>query len=908
MTLISAPAGFGKTACLAEWLSSVPYPIAWIALDENDQDPGRFFSTLAATLQATGSTPRPEYFSNIDQIARILRAGQIPPSKAIASALIADILASPGRILLVLDDFHHIQDRFILEVFEILLSNLFQSSMPQPLHLVLSSREDPPIPLARLRANNRLIEIRAEDLRFSPVEAAQLLNEIMGLSLNNQDITTLQDRTEGWPAGLQLAGLSLRGYSDPSSFVRSLSGSQRFILNYLTEEVLNRQSEEMKQFLLETAILDRLCGDLCNAVTLRKDSQLVLEQMVASNLFLVPLDETQHWYRYHHLFADLLRNRGTILIPEKVADLHLHAAGWFEQAARSAGTSGDRAALISAGIRHALAAEDYATAVRFIETYALDMLNQWYARTIEEWLQALPAPWRMKSPMTSLAFARMYLMRGDFFQAVPYLERLKEIFASQSVDQSSEITPALQAEWLAMQSTLLLAQNQPGAALQMATQALNIAPLDNPRVLCQVHLSIANTYRQMNDTARAEEAFQRLIQLGRAASDPVTELWGVSALALMMIEQGRLNRGYDLAFHGAEQMENSGLMSPICAGIYGEIGQIAFHWHHLDQTEHFLRKSAELSALVGFSDSEIYYTVSRSRLALLRGDIEGAAQEIQQAATKMRADSPAIIREEVITQQITILLAQGEFSAAEQLFLQEMALLQGNYAYPQLSSEQDIPYQQGLLFLTGLRLLLFRARHKESPSSVLITDDATAWSALAGTLLSIFRKRNYVPLILQTLILQAQYHAATQRTDAALADLDAALNLAEPEGYLSDFVIEGAPMAELLSAAFQRSRTGSARAEYIKKILELFPGVWSTKGDRTPNEQTSSPPVLVEPLTPRELEVLRLVAQGQTYDEIADQLVVSINTIRTHIKALYRKLDAGNRTEAIQIARDRQLL
>ncbi len=536
------------------------------------------------------------------------------------------------------------------------------------------------------------------------------------------------------------------------------------------------------------------------------------------------------------------------------------------------------------------------------------MLNQWYARTIEEWLQALPAPWRMKSPMTSLAFARMYLMRGEFFQAVPYLERLKEIFASQPDGQSSEITPALQAEWMAMQSALLLGQGQPAAALQMATQALNIVPHDNPRVLCQIHLSIANTYRQMNDTSRAEEAFQRLIQLGRAASDPVTELWGVSALALMMIEQGRLHRGHELALHGAEQMENSGLMSPICAGIYGEIGQIAFHWHHLDQTEHFLRKSAELSALVGFSDSEIYYAVSCSRLALLRGDIEGAVQEIQQAATKMRADSPAIIREEVITQQITIYLAQGGFSTAEQLFLQEMALIQGNYAYPQLSPEQDIPYQQGLLFLTGLRLLLFRARHKGTSSSVPLADISAAWSPLASTLLSIFRKRNYVPLILQTLILQAQYHAATQHMDAALADLDAALDLAEPEGYLSDFVIEGAPLAELLAASLQRRQPGSSRAAYIKKILDLFTGSLTAKNKIAPTEHLRTGSNLLESLTAREVEVLRLVAQGQTYEEIAEQLVVSINTVRTHIKAIYRKLGANNRTEAIQIAREMHLL
>ncbi len=782
------------------------------------------------------------------------------------------------------------------------MSNLFQTSATQSLHLVLSGREDPPIPLARLRASNHLTEIRAEDLRFSFAEAGQLLNEIIGLSLSPQDISTLQDRTEGWPAGLQLAGLSLRGHANPTAFVRSLSGNQRFILNYLTEEVLNRQSEAMKQFLLETAILDRLCGDLCNAVTLRQDSHLLLEQMVSSNLFLVPLDEAQHWYRYHHLFADLLRNRASILLPGNSAELHLRAAGWFEQSAGSAAASRDRAALISAGIRHALAAGDHAAAVRFIETHALVMLDQWYAGAIESWLQALPVSWRTKSPKTSLAFARMYLMRGDFFQAGPYLERLTAFFANPSAEETSAITPALQAEWMTLQASLLLGQKQPQAALQLALQAREITPPDNLRVLCQVYLFIANAHQQMNDTPHAEEAFQRLIQLGRAASDPVTELWGVSALALMMIEQGQLRRGYDLALQGAERMEHSEIMSPIGAGIYGELGQISFHWHRLEQTEHYLRMSAELSALVGFSDSEIYYAVSCSRLALLRGDIEGAAQDVQRAEAKMRADSPAIIREEVITQQITIHLALGDFSAAEHLFLQEMALIQGSYDYPRLSLDQDLAYQQGLLFLTGLRLLVFRARNRETASSLPHTQEIPAWSELAGKLLSVFRKRNYIPLILQILILQAEFHAATQHIDAALADLDTALNLAEPEGYLSDFVIEGTPLAKLLAASLERSRPESARAAYIKKILELFPMPISSKSGWAPS------PDIAEPLTTRELEVLRLVAQGQTYDEIAGQLVVSINTIRTHIKAIYRKLDADNRTEAIQIARDRHLI
>ncbi len=901
MTLVSAPAGFGKTTCLAEWLADIQYPVAWITLDENDQDPGRFFTILASALQAVANRENASSYSNLGQIGRVLRAGQVPPPQAIASAWIADVLTHPTPMLLVLDDFHVVHDRFILEVFEILLSNLFQTPAPQPFHLVLSSREDPPIPLARLRANNRLTEIRAEDLRFSQDEAGRLLNEILGLSLNDDDIRILKERTEGWPAGLQLAGLSIRGCADPSAFVRGLSGNQRFILNYLTEEVLNRQSGEMQEFLLHTSILNRFCADLCNAVTGRIDSQKMLEQMLVSNLFLVPMDESQRWYRFHHLFADLLRNRASLLLPDKAAPYHLKAAQWFEQAAQAAQNAGDRADLITAGIRHALAIEDYNLVVRFIETYALELLNQWYAKTIEAWLASLPPEWRMKSPLSALSFARMHLMRGDFVQATPYLERLKAIFSIPPAERPESISPALEAEWLALQASLLLGQRQPQASLELAEKALQIAPPDHPRVLCQVYLSIANTYREMNDTQHAEEAFLRLIQIGRAAADTITEIWGLSALSLMMIEQGYLRRGYDLAVQGAEKMERSGMMSPICAGIYGEIGQVAFHWHHLDQTETYLRKSAELSALVGFSDSEIYYAVSRSRLALLRGDIDTAATEIEQAAAQMRVDSPAIIREEVISQRITVHLAQGNFSDAEEIYLKEISLLQGSYAYPQFSPGQDIPYQQGLLFLTGLRLFLYQARHPGTASTFPRPDLAAAWKQQANNLLAVFNKRHYVPLILQILILQAQFHAAIHRPDSALSDLTAALDLAELEGYLSDFVMEGKPMADLLSLAFQSSQPGSSRANFIQKILGLF----RLSSEALPSTES---PSTTEALTERELAVLRLIAEGKTYAEIAAQLVVSINTVRTHIKSIYRKFNANNRIEAIQAAKAANLL
>jgi len=314
LTLISAPAGFGKTTCVSDWLSGVNLPVTWLSLDPSDDEPGRFFSYFIAALQKIDSGVGHE-------IEGLLRAGQLPPVEIINATLVNDLLAQPGRFILVLDDLHLIRDHFILQVLEKLIANL-----PPALHLVLLTREDPALPLARLRANNQMTEIRASELRFTLDEAAGFLNQSMGLSLSQADIAALEERTEGWIVGLQLAGLSLRDRSDPSRFITNLSGSHRHILGYLTEEVLNRQPEKIQQFLLQTSILDRLSGGVCDAVTDSSGSHALLEELCNANLFLVPLDDDQHWYRYHHLFADLLRTRLNQSPKDKEAELHRRAS------------------------------------------------------------------------------------------------------------------------------------------------------------------------------------------------------------------------------------------------------------------------------------------------------------------------------------------------------------------------------------------------------------------------------------------------------------------------------------------------------------------------------------------------------------------------------------------------------
>jgi LuxR family maltose regulon positive regulatory protein len=455
ITLISAPAGFGKTTCISEWVNALDrWPVTWLSLDPADDDPGRFFAYFVAALQKVNA--------NLGQeIEGVLRSGQLPPSEVISATLINDILALEGRFLLILDDFQVIQDRFILQVLEKLVANL-----PQPLHLVLLTREDPPLPLARLRANNQLTEIRARDLRFTRGDAECFLNEVLGLSLSQADIASLEDKTEGWIVGLQLAGLSVRDWADPSSFIASLSGSHRFILSYLTEQVLSQQPEEIQRFLLQTSILDKLNGDLCNAVTGRSDGRALLERLFNANLFLIPLDDEGHWYRYHHLFADLLRDLQDALQKDETAELHRRASHWYAQAG-----------MASDAIQHALVAEDYAMAVDLLERHAMGMIMQGYAKTVNGWVQAIPAEWSSQSPRTHLALAWMHILRGAYAQVSPYLERSQAAFAGSQVEPHlGEEKRSLKAEWLVMQSLMLIMEGKATDSKAMATQALEIAP------------------------------------------------------------------------------------------------------------------------------------------------------------------------------------------------------------------------------------------------------------------------------------------------------------------------------------------------------------------------------------------------------------------------------------------------
>jgi LuxR family maltose regulon positive regulatory protein len=759
------------------------------------------------------------------------------------------------------------------------------------------------LPLARLRANSQLTEIRARDLRFARDDAERFLNEVLGLSLSQADVVALEAKTEGWVVGLQLAGLSVRDRANPSSFIATLSGSHRFILSYLTEEVLNRQPEEVQRFLLQTSMLDKLNGDLCNAVTGRSDGRVLLERLFNANLFLIPLDDEGQWYRYHHLFADLLRDLQNALQKDDTAELHRRAGHWYAQA--SGERTGERGAFVSEAIQHALAAADYGLAVDLLERHAMDMIMRGYAKTVNGWVQAIPPEWASSSPRTHLAFAWMHLLRGAYAQAAPYLEQLEGSFSGSQVSQ--EETEALKAEWLVMQSLLLNMQGKMTESLALATRALEIAPEQDSRVRSLAYFGQAGAYQVMEEYGLVVDAYRMAIQHGRAAENLITEMMSTSGLARLAFEHGQLHLAFEIAEPVSARLEGSGSLPPISTVIYGMLGEVQTQWLQIEEARRNGLRALQLSVLGGYNSAMINLRVLLSRLSQLAGDLEDAAHEVQQAVDLIQVDTPDYVRQEAVAQQVRLYLARNRRAAAEMALQGQGFSFQDRFSFPDLPPDLSIPHSVGLLYNSSLRLLLYRARAGRDPAS-LRTGIKLASRIITGAL-----QGKTLLVALEALLLRAQMHAALGSTGASQADYARALEMAEPEGILAIFVEQGFPVAEALSSMVEQGQLGAVQTRYIERILAAFsslqpPGV--TRGEQfAPDLPAGIEPVaLIEPLTDRELDVLRLMAEGLKYKEIAERLFISLNTVRSHVKAIYGKLQVNNRTQAVEVARQLRIM
>lgn len=874
--LLSGPAGFGKTTLLSEFAAQSRQPVAWLSLDEGDNDPNRFWAYLIKACQTV--------FAGVGETAlALLRAPQPGSEEALPTLLINDLAGQAQPLALILDDYHAVQNPAIHTGILFLLDHL-----PDSIHLIVATRTDPPWPLARFRARSRMIEIREKDMRFTIDEAAAFFNRTMGLALSASALAALEERTEGWAAGLQLAALSMQGRSDAEAFIRAFTGSNVYIAEYLLDEVLKRQPEEMQSFLLQTSILDRLNGGLCEAVTGAAGGEQKLKALQQANIFIIPLDDEGRWFRYHRLFADLLLARLQSSFPKTaLQQLHQNAARWYEQQA-----------MLAEAVEHSLAAADYTQAVRLLEPAALPMILQANVATVESWLQAVPDALIEKNARLNMAYAWLNLLRGMPHQAAPFIERLQIIFASADAND-----PALQAEWLAIQAEMLMAQGRAMESRDLAIQAQEMLPKLEVNARIMLYVTLAKAYQQTLDDERALQVFQMIVQDARQSGDLTFEVLGTSAQAQTVLRQGRLHRTFEIASEGIRRVEQSGLKLPFSATLYGELGQVYFHWNQLEQARAYLRRSMEISGKSGYSDPEIYYHLMLSKMYQMEGDLEGCAREMDQAGQLAKMTPPAMVRANLIAQQVRVYLESGQRAAAEDLLAGEGFSFRDGFTCTDLAPGAPVTLEAGHVYNSALRVLLARAKYGQA--------DLQPGIDLAGRVFAGELSSGHLPAALETLLLLSQMHGLLGDTLASQAAAARAVELAEPEGFLSPFMEEGQAAAEILAELAKNNAGRGETSAWLQRITAAVSGL-AEAGDEhgvpPAAAAAASQADLIEPLSARELEVLRLIAAGLSNREIADKLVITVSAVKKHSGNIYGKLNVNSRTQAVSRARQAGLL
>lgn len=857
LTLICAPAGFGKTTLLSDWLAGNDRPAAWLSLDQGDNDPARFLAHLIAAVQTLQS--------DIGQtLWAALQSSQLPSLEPLLIHLINELSAKMVPFSLVLDDYHLIKDAPIHDSLAFLLEHL-----PQSLHLVIASRTDPPLPLARLRARGDLNEVRAAELRFTPEEAAAFLNGVMGLNLSAENIAALEERTEGWIAGLQLAALSMRGRSDLDSFITAFTGSHRHILDYLSEEVLNRQPEHVRTFLLCTAILERLTAPLCDAVTEGDDGDLVLEHLERANLFLIPLDEERRWYRYHHLFAEALRARLRQTKRDSVSALHHRAAHWYE-----------REGLISEAVEHALAAGDFEHAARITAASADDFWAHGQLTLLLGWLQRLPQGVMRSQPrlLLVLGWTRFLLHSYDTEGVETILKRAELALKATGAPAERGELAKLQGILTAIRTAVASTQEDAPRTIALAHEALDHLPADDARWRMVPMVSLGLAYDAQGDARAANKTLTEAVTLSHAAGNKYLAQVATMNLARVRIVQGQLRAAAELCERALEMAAQAGGYSPITSYPYVALGRLRYEWNDLEGAAYYLQKGIEQAGLDEHLRALLDGSMALACVKQALGDVTGAqamshsAKEAAGAATQPWAEPL------VAAQRARLAVQQGNL--AEALSWADEAGLR---------VDDEPTYPKEFAHKTFAKLLAAQGK----PDEALRLLEALLQAAEAAG-----RRGSAVELMtLQALALQAQ--GATQR---ALAVLGRALALAQAEGYARTFIDEGEPMAALLRVADYQNITPG----YVTTLLAAFPPT------AVPEAASSgfSPQLfgLVEPLSERELAILRLMSGRLSDKEIAKALSLSVNTIKWYSSRLFTKMNVHKRSEAVARAKTLDLL
>ena len=867
LTLVCAPAGFGKTTLLSEWIAALPQPAAWLSLDEADNAPKRFLTYLVAALR----TIAPDIGEGV---LGVLRSPQPPTTESVLTALINEITVVEGDFVVVLDDYHAVDAEPVDDALTFLVEHL-----PPRMHLVIATREDPHLPLARLRARGQLTELRAADLRFTPSEAAEFLDAVMGLSLSAEEVAALETRTEGWIAGLQMAAISMRGNQDVAGFIRSFTGSHRFVLDYLVEEVLEQQPESVQAFLLRTSILDRLCGPLCDVVTLDRSvpGQETLQYLEHANLFLVPLDDERHWYRYHHLFAELLRQRlhqsadsTTGNEGHTVDELHIRASQWYE----------DNGLRIEA-IHHALAAEDFERASGLIELAWPEMDGRFQATTWLGWVESLPDELVRARPVLGVGYAWALLGGGELEAAADRLrdaERWLDASAVRdvrSVVVDEEQFRTLPASVAAARAYHALALGDVASAAEYARRALGLLPEEDRLQRGQAAALLGLASWTSGDLEEAHRALADAMANFRLAGNLHFAISGTYGLADIRVAQGRLREAVRTYERTSQLAGEQG--EPILRGtaeLYLGLGELLFEQGDEEAATRYLLRSEELGAQAALPDWPYRRCIVKARIEASRGDLDGAL-ELLDEAERLYHRGPVPELRPIAALKTRVWLAQGRLAEARG-WVQEQGL----------TAHDDLSYLREFEHVTLARVLLAAYKHDDRADHSML--EAVE---LLDRMLKAAQQGGRTGSAIEILVLQALAHEAQGSISPALAPLERALTLAEPEGYVRIFVDEGRPMARLLYEALSRG----VRPEYVSQLLAALPVAEHV----TPSRSRGSESDLLEPLSERELEVLQLIAEGLTNREIATRLYLSLHTVKVHARNIYGKLGIKSRTQAV---------
>ena len=844
VTLISAPAGFGKTTLVSEWVADCERPTAWLSLDEGDSDPARFLTYLVAALQTVAA--------NIgDGVLGALQSPQPPPSESILMALLNEISTLPNDIVLVLDDYHAIDAKPVDDALTYLIAHL-----PPQMHLCIITREDPQLPLARLRARNQLAELRAADLRFTTSEAAEFLNPVMGLNLSAEDIAALEARTEGWIAGLQLAALSMQGLQDATGFIQSFTGSHRFVMDYLVDEVLNLQPDAVQAFLLRTSILDQLCGPLCDAV-LRDPAvsgQETLEYIERANLFLVPLDNERQWYRYHHLFAELLRQRLHQSIAsspgEEVADvteLHRRASVWYE----------DNGLEVEA-FKHAAAAHDVGRAELLIEGKGMPLQFRGAGAPVLNWLQSLPKTVLDASPSLWVTYASALLFGGQHTAVELKLQAAETALRGVEPDDR---TRDLQGRIASMRATLGIIQNDVDIILTQSRRALTYLHPGNQLMRTATTYTLGFAYQLQGDRAAANKAFTEVVATGQSLGESIYTIAATIGLAQVQEADTQLplaTKTYRRVLHLAGDPPQ-----PIACVAYLGLARIAYQWNDLDTAHQHGQRCFELTQQMESVATFPSYAVLLAQLRLAQGDLPGAVAVLAEAEAFVHQHGFMFEMPNIAAAQVLTLLRQGHLAAAAHL-----------------AQTHDLPLSQARVHLA-----------QGDPSAALAALEPVRQHAEA---------QGWQDERLKVMVLQALAYQARGDKNRAVRLLGEVLALAEPGDFVRLFVDEGVPMARLLSEAAAHGMM----PDYKGKLLAAF-GSAVAASERIPSHPTLNPAQsLIEPLSQRELEVLNLIAQGLSNHEIGERLFLALSTVKGHNRVIFDKLQVQRRTEAVARARE----